>query len=75
MFKNQRIRDVARATLIRNMHGERIVLAFNKQAAFSGVASFSEARGESPLGPIWLEIEAEDPNDVIDWVAPPRVRK
>ena len=40
----------------------------NKQVAFAGHISFSAPEGESPLGPIRLSIEAQDPVDVIDWL-------
>lgn len=70
-----RIRDAARPVLMRNSAGGRILVAFNRQAAFAGKVSFSELPGESPLGPIWLEVETDDPLGALDWIAPPFERR
>ena len=76
MLESQRIREAARVVLARGMRANRIMIAFNRQAAFAGKVSFSDSPDDSPLGPIRVEIEADDPYGVIDWVAPPpRVRR
>ncbi|MEM2904414.1 MAG: RNA-binding domain-containing protein [Candidatus Bathyarchaeia archaeon] len=75
MLEAQRIRDAARLVLARSIRGSRIRVAFNRQAAFVGKASFSESPGESPLGPIEVEVETDDPYEAIDWVAPPPGRR
>ena len=62
------IRAAARSVLFRHMEEGRIVVYLNKQVAFAGHVSFCEPVGESPLGPIRLEIESEDPTGVIDWL-------
>lgn len=46
----------------------RIVTFLNKQVAFAGHVSFCEPVGESPLGPIRVEIESEDLIGMIDWL-------
>ena len=51
------------------MDGNRIVFFLNKQAAYAGHVSFSAPEGESPLGPIQVVIETENPEQVIDWLA------
>jgi hypothetical protein len=42
----------------------------NKQVAFAGHVSFSKEVAESPLGPIKVKIESENPRDLIDWLTP-----
>jgi hypothetical protein len=41
----------------------------NKQVAFSGHVSFSEETAESPLGPIKVNVETDNPEQLIDWLA------
>ncbi len=52
----------------RAMDGNRIAFFLNKQVAFAGHVSFCEPEGESPLGPIRVVIEADDPAGIIDWI-------
>jgi predicted RNA binding protein with dsRBD fold (UPF0201 family) len=68
ILQRDRIRAAARSQLFRGLEGSRIVVFLNKQVAFAGHVSFSAPEGESPLGPIRLSIEAEDPVGVIDWL-------
>lgn len=70
LLRRERIRDAARAVLFKGLKGNRVTFYLNKQAAFSGHISFSEATGESPLGPIKTEIECDDPKELIDWLTP-----
>ncbi len=42
----------------------------NKQAAYSGQVSFCEGVGESPLGPLVVEVTTRDPEAFLDWLAP-----
>lgn len=70
LLRRERIRSAARRVLYDGM-GEKIVVFYlNKQAAFVGHVSFSQAVGESPLGPIKVEILCDDPQEVINWLAP-----
>lgn len=68
VLEARRIRDAARAVLLKWMEPNRVVMYFNKQAAYMGRISFSEPSGESPLGPIRVEVEAENPKDIVDWL-------
>ncbi len=70
LIRQERIRSAARSILIRSSRGGRIRFCVNKQAAFVGKVSFCEAEGESPLGPISIEIESSDPKVVLDYLAP-----
>ncbi|MHC1580653.1 MAG: RNA-binding domain-containing protein [Methanopyraceae archaeon] len=72
-LREQEILDAARRVLREGVTAEgSILFHLNKQAAFANAVSFSEG-GESPLGPIVVEIFPKDPDDVdkvIDWLAP-----
>jgi uncharacterized protein len=69
IFRNDRIRDAARKTLFRSISGNKIIFYLNKQVAFAGHVSFSEEQAESPLGPLKVTIETEQPTHVIEWLA------
>jgi len=71
LLRRERILDTARSILKRATRGNTIIFKINKQAAFQGRLSFSEEDVKSPLGPITFIIECRDPNEVIDWLAPP----
>jgi hypothetical protein len=70
LLRQQVIRDAARKLLFKSISGSTIVAHLNKQAAFAGKASFCERYDESPLGPITLTIRTENPEQLIDWLAP-----
>jgi predicted RNA binding protein with dsRBD fold (UPF0201 family) len=69
LLRNDRIRDAARRALLHSVRGAAISFCLNKQVAFSGHISFSEESAESPLGPIRITITAENPRQLIDWLA------
>ena len=46
-----------------------ISFCLNKQVAFAGHVSFSEEQAESPLGPIRVNIETDNAEQLIDWLA------
>ncbi len=69
LIKQERIRSAARAILLSRTRGGRTYLYLNKQAAFVGRVSFCDPVGESPLGPISIEIESADPQLAIDFLA------
>jgi hypothetical protein len=71
LIRQERIRAAARSILLRRTEGQRIRIYLNKQAAFVGRVSFCEPTGESPNGPISIEIESSDPQSVIDFLASP----
>lgn len=70
LLRRDRIRDAARGVLLEGMSGKSVVFYLNKQVAYVGHVSFSKSMGESPLGPIKVEIKCENPRDLIDWLAP-----
>ncbi len=71
LIRQQRIRSAARSILTRSLRGSTFQFYLNKQAAFMGRVSFCEAFGESPHGPISIQVECEDPQSVIDYLALP----
>jgi predicted RNA binding protein with dsRBD fold (UPF0201 family) len=69
MMHNDRIRDAARRLLFKSIRGNMVSFCLNKQVAFAGHVSFSEETAESPLGPIKINVEAEYPQQLVDWLA------
>jgi predicted RNA binding protein with dsRBD fold (UPF0201 family) len=69
LLHNDRIRDASRRLLFKSIRGNMISFYLNKQVAFVGHISFSEESSESPLGPIRVNIETDDPEQLIDWLA------
>jgi predicted RNA binding protein with dsRBD fold (UPF0201 family) len=73
LLRRERIRDAARRALFEGLNGKTILFCLNKQVAFAGHVSFSKEIAESPLGPIKVKIECENPRELIDWLAPKTV--
>jgi predicted RNA binding protein with dsRBD fold (UPF0201 family) len=69
MLRNDRICDAARRFLFKSIRGNMISFCLNKQVAFSGHISFSEQTAESPLGPIRVNIETDNAEQLINWLA------
>ena len=66
LIRTQRIRDTARRQLLAGRRGDRTTVSLSKQAAFVGVVNFAAS---SPLGDITVEIESDDLEAAIDYVA------
>jgi len=69
LIRNDRIRDAARRILHKSISGNVMSFYLNKQVAFVGHVSFSEETSESPLGPIRVTIESDDPRQLVEWLA------
>ncbi len=69
ILRTDRIRDAARKALFHSIRGNTISFCLNKQVAFAGHISFSEETAESPLGPIRVTIETDNPQQLIEWLA------
>ena len=69
LMRNDRIRDASRKLLFKSIRGNMISFCLNKQVAFAGHVSFSEETAESPLGPIRFNIESDNTEQLIDWLA------
>jgi len=70
LLRRERILDAARAMLLKGVRGNKILFYLNKQVAYVGHISFSQPYGESPLGPIRVEIQCANPQSLINWLAP-----
>ncbi|NHK31536.1 MAG: hypothetical protein FK730_09305 [Asgard group archaeon] len=70
LIRQQRILDVARKTLRNNIIGNSTFFYLNKQVAFVGKLNFCDEEGESPLGPIRVEIEYDNIDQLVDWLTP-----
>jgi predicted RNA binding protein with dsRBD fold (UPF0201 family) len=71
LLRKERIRDAARRVLLSGLVGNRTVTFYlNKQVAYAGHISFSQPEGESPLGPIQVEVQCDNPRKLIDWLTP-----
>jgi len=70
LLRRERIRDAARGALYEGLSGKSIIFYLNKQVAYVGHVSFSKPVAESPLGPIKVEIQCDNPRELIDWLAP-----
>lgn len=67
LLEEQRIRAAAREILSGAIRGRLLVFHLGKQAAWAGRVSFSAF---SPLGDILVTVEADDPQAIVDRVAP-----
>ena len=65
-----RIRTAARKVFFGGLRENTVRFCLNKQVAFAGHVSFSEENAESPLGPIKVTIKCENPQQLIEWLAP-----
>lgn len=69
LLRMDRIRSAARKVFFEGLRGKTISFCLNKQVAFAGHVSFSDEVAESPLGPVRVIIECENPRQLIDWLA------
>jgi predicted RNA binding protein with dsRBD fold (UPF0201 family) len=69
LLSSDRIRDAARKVFFGGLRENMVRFCLNKQVAFAGHVSFCEETAESPLGPIKVTIECDDPRQLIDWLA------
>ncbi|HEV2226193.1 MAG TPA: hypothetical protein VGR56_05235 [Nitrososphaerales archaeon] len=67
-LRDRHVRSAARRRLLLNRGRNSTSLMLNRQAATSGTLVVCGSPEESPLGPIYLTIESERLDDVIDWL-------
>ena len=70
LLKREQILTAARKVLRSSIDNSSITFYLNKQVAYAGHVSFCQQSGESPLGPITVKINSDDPKKLIDWLAP-----
>lgn len=68
LLRRERIRNAARKALFEGWKGNVISFCLNKQVAYVGHISFSKEAAESPLGPIRVRVECENPRELINWL-------
>jgi predicted RNA binding protein with dsRBD fold (UPF0201 family) len=68
LLSREHIRAAARAVLLAGTKKNQIGFCLNKQVAYARHVSFSNEAGESPLGPIKVEIRTENPRATVDYL-------
>jgi predicted RNA binding protein with dsRBD fold (UPF0201 family) len=68
LLRQDQVRDAARRVFYTGTRGNSIIFCLNKQVAYAGHISFSQETGESPLGPIKVAIECENPREIVAWL-------
>ena len=68
-LRDRHIRSAARRQMLLNTSGHSTWLMLNRQAAAAGVVAICGSEDESPLGPIYLKIDSEEVQEVIDWLS------
>lgn len=71
LIRVEQIITAARNYFIKNTRNRYITILLHKQAAYMNKISFIDGENESPLGAIRIEIEIDNPKELIDWLAPP----
>jgi hypothetical protein len=69
ILRSDRVRDASRKVLFRSTRGNTIRFCLNKQVAFAGHISFCEENAESPLGPLKVTVETDNPQSLVEWLA------
>ena len=67
-LRDRHVRSAARRQMLLKSTSRSTTLMLNRQAAAVGVLVLCGSDGESPLGPIYLKIEAQKLQEVIDWL-------
>lgn len=70
LLQREQILSAARKVLRKSINNNSITFYLNKQVAYAGHVSFSQQSGESPLGPITVKIDCDDPRKLVNWLAP-----
>jgi predicted RNA binding protein with dsRBD fold (UPF0201 family) len=68
ILRRERIRAAARTAFLEGLDKKSITFCLNKQVAYAGQISFAKEVAESPLGPIKVKIECEDPRELVNWL-------
>lgn len=73
-FREQRILEAVRQQLLKSVNDHVIVFGMQRQAAFMNRFHLCDLDDFSAMGPIRVEIYAENIQDVIDFISPPTVK-
>ena len=76
LLSRERILAAARKVFFSGITENSVTFYLNKQVAYAGHISFCQQTGESPLGPIKVQIRCNNPRELIEWLTPkPQERK
>lgn len=67
-LRDRRVRNAARRLLLRGRTENRLTLMLNRQAAFADIVVLCGSEDESPLGPIFLVMDSEEADKLVDWL-------
>ena len=67
-LRDRRVRGAARRLLLARSEGGSATIMLNRQAAFAGVIALCDNEREAPLGPIYLRLESDDIEALIEWL-------
>ena len=73
LLRRQQILDTARNSFYKGLEGKEISFQLNKQAALMGYVNFLDH--DAPLGGINVNVETDEPELIIDWLAPGHRRR
>lgn len=68
-IRDRQVVSAVKRLLLLNKVGLSTKLMLNRQVAYIGNIVVCEEEGESPLGPIFVEIESSRIDNVIEWLA------
>ena len=68
LVKQKRILNAAQKIMFKGLKDNNITFYLNRQAAYVKHISFCNPEGESPLGPIKVEISCDNPKELIRWI-------
>lgn len=67
-LRDRHVRSAARKKLLASIEARSAFLILNRQAASAGVIALCDSPDESPLGPIFFEMESDSLAEAIDWL-------
>jgi predicted RNA binding protein with dsRBD fold (UPF0201 family) len=73
-FRDQRILEAVRQRLLKSLQNGSVVFGMQRQAAYMNRFHLSDLDDYSAMGPIRVEIHADNIQDVIDYISPPTVK-
>jgi len=68
LLRRECIRAAARTVFFGGTRDKTLTFCLNKQVAYAGHISFANEDSESPLGPIKVRIQCDNPREVINWL-------
>jgi predicted RNA binding protein with dsRBD fold (UPF0201 family) len=70
LLSREQILAAARKVFFNRMDDKSVTFCLNKQVACAGHISFCQQTGESPLGPIKVQIRCSNIRELIAWLTP-----